>query len=104
MTQRHGHLTVTKNTVCRFYIIVAGVNRPLSLDGHVESQENKKLCFCTVSLALNSRLAKACRAKTKFFFPRDSTWPPSDKGLLAFTTVVYKLGPFFYMGMNKGTR
>ena len=47
--------------------------------GHVESQENKKVCFCTVSLALNSRLAEACRAKTKLFIPRDSTWPPSDK-------------------------
>ena len=28
-------------------------------------EENKKLCFCTASLALNSRLAEACRAKTK---------------------------------------
>ena len=37
------------------------------LDGHVESQENKKLCFCMASLALNSRLAEACRAKTKLF-------------------------------------
>ena len=26
-------------------------HRSLSLGGHVESQENKKLCFCTVSLA-----------------------------------------------------
>ena len=31
-------------------------NRPLSHGGHVESQENKKLCFCTASLALNLRL------------------------------------------------
>ena len=29
---------------------------PLSLGGHVESHENKKLWFCTASLALNSRL------------------------------------------------
>ena len=35
--------------------MVFGNNRPLSLDGHVESQENKKLCFCTASLALNVR-------------------------------------------------
>ena len=45
------------------------VNRPLSLGGHVESQRNKKLCFCTANLALNSRLTKACRAKTKLFIP-----------------------------------
>ena len=42
-------------------------NRPLSLGGHVESQENKKLYFCTASLALNSRLAEACPRKTKLF-------------------------------------
>ena len=43
------------------------IYRPLSLGGHVESQDNKKLCFCTVSLALNSRLGEAYRAKTKLF-------------------------------------
>ena len=32
------------------------VNRPLSRGGHFESQGNKKLCFCTSSLALNERL------------------------------------------------
>ena len=32
-------------------------NRPLSRGGHFESQENKKLCFCTSSLALDERLA-----------------------------------------------
>ena len=42
-------------------------NRPLSLGGHVESQENKKLCFRTASLALISRLGEACRAKRKLF-------------------------------------
>ena len=31
-------------------------NRPLSHGGHLESQGNKKLCFCTSSLALNERL------------------------------------------------
>ena len=31
-------------------------NRPLSRGGHFESQGNKKLCFCTSSLALNERL------------------------------------------------
>ena len=31
--------------------------RPLSHGGHFESQENKKLCFCTSSLALDERLA-----------------------------------------------
>ena len=43
-----------------------------------EFQENKKFCFFTASLALNSRLPEACRTKTKLFIPRDSTWPPSD--------------------------
>ena len=37
--------------------IISSWNRPLSLGGHVESQENKKLCFCMASLVLNSRLA-----------------------------------------------
>ena len=32
-------------------------NRPLSHGGHFESQENKKLCFCTSGLALDERLA-----------------------------------------------
>ena len=32
------------------------VNRPLSRGGHFESQGNKKLCFCTSSLALDERL------------------------------------------------
>ena len=32
------------------------LNRPLSRGGHFESQGNKKLCFCTSSLALNERL------------------------------------------------
>ena len=31
-------------------------NRPLSRGGHFKSQGNKKLCFCTSSLALNERL------------------------------------------------
>ena len=48
------------------------VNSPLSIGGHVESQENKKLCFCTASLALNSRLAEACRAKTKAFYSSET--------------------------------
>ena len=43
------------------------VYRPYSLCGHVESQENKKLCFCTARLALNSRVGEASRAKTKLF-------------------------------------
>ena len=42
-------------------------NRPFSLGGHVESQENKKLCLCTASLALNSRVGEANRAKTNLF-------------------------------------
>ena len=32
------------------------LNRPLSHGGHFESQENKKLCFSTASLALDERL------------------------------------------------
>ena len=57
------------------------LKRPLSLGGHAESQENKRLCLYSASLALNSRLAEACRAKTQLLFTRYSTWPPSDKGL-----------------------
>ena len=45
------------------------VNRPLSLSGHVESQENKKLCRCTASLALNSRLGEDCPAKQSYYSP-----------------------------------
>ena len=32
------------------------MNRPLSHGDHFESKENKKLCFCTSSLALDDRL------------------------------------------------
>ena len=55
--------------VCLFYfnVTVSLFNRPLPLGGHVESRENKKLCVCTASLALNLRLGEARRAKTKFF-------------------------------------
>ena len=31
-------------------------NRPLSRGGHIESQGNKKLCFCPSSLAPDERL------------------------------------------------
>ena len=48
------------------------VKRPLSMGGHVESKENKKLCFCTASLALNSLLAEAFRAKTKAFYSSET--------------------------------
>ena len=43
----------------------------------------KKLCFCTASLALNSRLGEARLAvqTQSLLFSRDSTWPPSDKRL-----------------------
>ena len=56
-------------------------NRPLSLGSHVESQENKKLCFCMARLALNSRLGKASCAKTKFFILLRLNMTPRDKGL-----------------------
>ena len=42
-------------------------NRPFSLGGHVESQENKKVCFRTASLAHTRIQCKACRAKTNLF-------------------------------------
>ena len=35
--------------------------------GHVESQDNKQLCFYMASLALNSLQCQANRAKTKLF-------------------------------------
>ena len=52
-----------------FLAKLTDINRSLSHGGHVESHENKRLCFCTASLAPNSRLAEACRAETKFFIP-----------------------------------
>ena len=42
-------------------------HRPLSLGGHVGSQENKKLCFCTASLAQIRIQCEASRATTKPF-------------------------------------
>ena len=60
--------------------------RPLSRGGHVESQENKKLCFCTARLALNSRLAEACRAKTKLFILLILNMAPRDKGSIWWFT------------------
>ena len=55
---------------------------PLSLGGHVESRENKKLCFCMASLALNSRLGEASLAKTKLFILLRLNMTLHDKGLL----------------------
>ena len=43
------------------------VNRPLSLGSHVESQGNKKLCFCTASLTQTQIQGEASPAKTKLF-------------------------------------
>ena len=59
-------------------------NRPISPGSHVESQENKKLCFYTASLTVNSHLGEACHAS--FLFSWDSTWPRVTK--------VYKLNCF----------
>ena len=47
-------------------------DRPLLLGGHVESQKNKKLYFCTANLALNSRLGEACRTKAKPFYSSET--------------------------------
>ena len=41
--------------------------RPLSLGGHVDSQETRKLCFCTASLAQTRIQCEASRAKNKAF-------------------------------------
>ena len=43
-------------------------NRPLSLRGHVESQENKKLCFCTVSLASELASDRGLPCENKAFY------------------------------------
>ena len=52
---------------------MAVYNRPFSLGGHVKSHENKKLCFCTASLALNSRVGEANRAeKCKAFYSHET--------------------------------
>ena len=48
-------------------VLAALRNRPFSLCGHVESQENRKLCFCTASLAQTRIQCEASRAKTKLF-------------------------------------
>ena len=45
------HLTILLNNT-EFLILS---HRPLSHSGHFESQENKKLCFCPSSLALDER-------------------------------------------------
>ena len=39
--------------------------------------------FCMSSLAVKNLKKKFRRAKTKFLFSGDSTWPPRDKGLYA---------------------
>ena len=44
-------------------------DRLLSHASHVESQENKKFCFCTASLALNLQLTEVYHVKTKLFIP-----------------------------------
>ena len=50
------------------------------------------------SLALNSRLAKACRAKQSFLFPLDSSWQPSDKGL--FQDLIGLAAMVYYEPLN----
>ena len=48
---------------------------------HVESQENKKLCFCTASLAQMRIQCEASRAKTNLFTLLRLNVAPRDKGL-----------------------
>ena len=43
------------------------MNRPLSLSGHVDSQENKKLRFCPASVGQTTIQCEACRAKKQSF-------------------------------------
>ena len=43
------------------------INKPFSLSGHVESQEDKKLCFCMASPSHTLIQCNASRAKTKLF-------------------------------------
>ena len=66
----------------RIWSRVSLIYRPLLPGSHVESQENKKLCFCTASLALNSCLGEACHAKTKLFILLRLNMALHDKGLL----------------------
>ena len=48
--------------------------------GHFESQENKKLCFRTASLAQTRVQCEASRAKTKLFIFLRINMAPRDKG------------------------
>ena len=56
---------------------VLKLNRPLSLGGHVESRENKKLCFCKASLALNLHLDEGELLFLKVFSFDRSPWAPA---------------------------
>ena len=63
-------------------------NRPLSHGGHFESQENKKLCFCASSLALDEKLHGQNllfqQCVIKFYFAR---FPQQFNGTHLYTWV-----------------
>ena len=62
-------------------------DRPLSLGSHVESQENKKLCFCTASLALNSHLNSKA-----FYSPETQHGPAWQRSMTAIPRTWYIKG------------
>ena len=82
-------------------------NRPLSHGGYFESQENKKLCFCTSSIALNERLdvqnllfqhsvIKVC---LRISVPKHSRNDLNMSFYLEMLFIFFRL----FEGLNKGT-
>ena len=74
---------------------------PLSHGGH-----NKKLCFCTASLALNSRLGEAYRAKTKLFILLRINMVPRKKRsislfLMKMVSLAMRLGLTFAANITR---
>ena len=52
----HAYIITTRGLKIEHVLSSKAHNRPLSRGGHIESQGNKKLCFCPSSLALDERL------------------------------------------------
>ena len=71
-------------------------NGPLSLGDHVESRGNKTLFLHgTPRPDANSVRGLPCK-KQSSLLPRDSTWPPSDKGLLESVTHSFAMSGLFH--------
>ena len=82
------------------YLFRFGPNRPLSLGGHVESQENKSFVFARQASPRREFSARLAVHNPSFLFSWDSTWPPSYKGQLSWLRALLMTSSVTQLGVR----